>query len=105
MNVFVLTTGRAGSESFIAACKHLTNYTAGHESQVSRLGPDRIQYPDRHIEADNRLAWFLGRLEERYGDEAFYVHLVRDRAATAASLVRVGMAIGYDAEQEGRINS
>lgn len=105
MNVFVLTTGRAGSESFVTACSFITNYTSAHESQGPRLGPGRVEFPDQHIEADNRLAWFLGRLGERYGDDAFYVHLIRERSATAASLVRVGMPLDYDVAREGVINS
>ena len=43
------------------------------------IGPERLDYPDQHIESDNRLAWYAGRLEKRYGDDAFYVHLKRDR--------------------------
>ncbi|MCU0971111.1 MAG: hypothetical protein MUF57_04790, partial [Gammaproteobacteria bacterium] len=41
-----------------------------------------------HIEADNRLAWYLGRLERAYGDRAIYVHLRRDRRATARSYAK-----------------
>jgi hypothetical protein len=88
MNVFVLNSGRCGSSTFIAACRHIHNYSAGHESRVHRIGADRLAYPDRHIEADNRLSWLLGRLERAYGPSAFYVHLTRDRDATAASFAR-----------------
>jgi hypothetical protein len=49
------------------------------------LGEQRLTYPRNHIEADNRLSWLLGRLDERYGDEAFYVHLIRKREETSAS--------------------
>lgn len=85
MNVFVLCTGRCGSVTFAHACGHLRNFTAGHETRCPRLGEDRFAYPDRHIEVDNRLAWLLGRLDRRFGDEAFYVHLHRDPEATARS--------------------
>jgi hypothetical protein len=85
MNVFVLNAGRVGSTSFIRACEHITNYTAGHETRWGRLGADRLAYPEQHIEADNRLSWFLGRLDREYGADAFYVHLRRDDAATAQS--------------------
>jgi hypothetical protein len=88
MNVFVLTTGRSGSVTFSEACRHITNYTTGHETRVGLLGVDRLAYPDRHIEVDDRLAWFLGRLDAAYGNEAFYVHLRRDEKATAASRMR-----------------
>ncbi len=49
---------------------------------------NRLDYPDDHIESDNRLSWFLGRLNRKYGDEAFFVHLKRDREATARSFTR-----------------
>ncbi|MFN2354327.1 MAG: hypothetical protein ABR512_07365 [Desulfopila sp.] len=88
MNVFVLCTGRCGSHTFIQACRHITNYTAGHEIRSRFLGDERLNYPANHIEADNRLAWFLGRLDATYGDEAFYVHLTRDRLRNGASLGR-----------------
>jgi hypothetical protein len=88
MNVFVLTTGRSGSLAFAEACRHITNYSCGHETRVGLVGPDRLAYPADHIEVDNRLAWFPGRLEDAFGDAAFYVHLRRDREATAASMVR-----------------
>ena len=88
MNVFVLSTGRCGSMTFSKACRHITNYTSGHESRAGRLGADRLAYPENHIEADNRLSWFLGKLEHSYGNRAFYVHLLRDEHATARSFVR-----------------
>jgi hypothetical protein len=88
MNVFVLSTGRAGSASFVRACSHVENYSAAHESRVNIVGSERLKYPPNHIEADNRLAWFLGRLEEEYGDHGFYIHLTRDRNATANSFLR-----------------
>jgi hypothetical protein len=88
MNVFVLCTGRCGSQTFIKACSHLSNYSSAHESRMSLLGSERLDYPRNHIEADNRLSWLLGRLDRVYADEAFYVHLTRDVQAVAASYVR-----------------
>lgn len=85
MNVFVLSTGRCATTTFIAACSHITNFTANHESLCNRLFARRFDYAENHIEADNRLSWLLGRLDKAYGDNAFYVHLVRDRDETAAS--------------------
>lgn len=49
------------------------------------FGDERLGFADHHIEVDNRLAWFLGRLQEMYGDEGFYVHLIRDEQTVAAS--------------------
>ena len=85
MNVFILNTGRCGSTTFIQACRHIVNYTAGHETRARMIGEARLAYPDSHIEADNRLSWLLGRLDRAYGDEAFYVHLGRGREAVADS--------------------
>lgn len=85
MNVFILCTGRCGSKTFIEASRHLTNYSAAHESRTGLIGPERLNYPANHIEADNRLSWLLGRLEKTYGDTPFYVHLVRDGLETAKS--------------------
>jgi len=85
MNVFVLSTGRSGTTTFIKACQHISNFTAGHETQWRTLGNDRLNYPPDHIEADNRLTWFLGRLDDGYGKDAFYVHLIRDKEATSKS--------------------
>ncbi len=87
-NVFVLCTGRCGSVTLSRAAAHFTNYTAGHETRSGLPGPARLAYPPRHIEVDNRLSWFLGRLDEEYGDTAFYVHLTRDRDATIRSFAR-----------------
>jgi hypothetical protein len=88
MNVFVLCTGRCGSVTFAEACKQIRNYTCGHETQAGFVGPARIEYPDNHIEVDNRLSWYLGRLHFKYGSTAFYVHLKRSMDATARSYAR-----------------
>lgn len=85
MNVFILNSGRCGSTTFIEACKHITNYSSAHESLISALGHQRLDYPDNHIEADNRLCWLLGRLENTYGDNPFYVHLKRNNEDTISS--------------------
>lgn len=92
MNVFVLSTGRCGSVTFAKSCKHIVNYTSGHETRVHVCGAGRIEYPKNHIESDNRLSWFLGRLDEKYGDDAFYVHLQREPGRIAHSYTkRAGM--------------
>jgi hypothetical protein len=85
MNVFVLCTGRCGSTTFIKACKHIKNYSSGHQSRCHLLGNARFSYKTDHIEADNRLSWLLGRLDKHYGDDAFYVHLTRDLIDVARS--------------------
>ncbi len=85
MNVFVLGTGRCGTSTFVAACRHFSNYTAGHETLSRKVGAARLAYPPDHIEADNRLSWLLGRLDAAFGRDAFYVHLLRDPEAVAVS--------------------
>lgn len=88
MNVFVLNTGRCGSTTFAAACTHITNFSSGHETRSGLLGDQRVAFADYHIEVDNRLTWFLGRLDAAYGAEAYYVHLKRDDDAVARSFAR-----------------
>ncbi|SDE01819.1 hypothetical protein [Limimaricola pyoseonensis] len=86
--VLVLCTGRCGSTTLARACGHLSNWSAAHESRTHLTGPDRLAYPPRHIECDNRLSWFLGRLARDWGDRAAYVHLTRDPEAVAQSFAR-----------------
>lgn len=88
MNIFILNSGRCGSTTFIRACSHISNYSARHESRCGLIGTERLNYPANHIEADNRLSWLLGRLDQKYGDDAFYVHLRRARDGTAESFAR-----------------
>lgn len=86
MRVFILCTGRTGSSAFIKALQHCQNYSAGHESQTERLSSDRLEYPAMHIEADNRLSWQLALLYEKYGEDALYVHLTRNKEHVSSSL-------------------
>lgn len=88
MNVFILCSGRSGSTTFIRACQHIENFSAGHETRFALLGESRLDFPDNHIEADNRLSWVLGKLGKKYGSDAYYVHLMRDIGETAASFNR-----------------
>jgi len=85
MNIFILSTGRCGSTTFINACKHISNYSSAHESLTAHTGIKRLAYPAQHIESDNRLSWFLGRLDKKYGNSAFYVHLSRNKQQTIES--------------------
>jgi len=86
VRVFVLCTGRCGSKSFFRASSHILNYTSAHESRAyDWLGKRRLEYPDNHIEVDNRLSWFLGRMDKMYGGDAMYVHLVRKKDDVAGS--------------------
>ena len=89
VNVFVLCTGRCGSMTFVEACSHLTNFTAGHETRAAKIGSTRFDYPENHIEVDNRLSWVLGGLGARYdGQDVLFVHLKRNREAVARSFLK-----------------
>lgn len=88
MRVFVLNTGRCGSVTVARACEALTNFSVAHESRARLAGDARLDYPDRHVEVDNRLSWFLGPLQARFGDAPLYVHLRRDPDLVAQSFVR-----------------
>ncbi|TDT44346.1 hypothetical protein DES49_0448 [Halospina denitrificans] len=88
MRVFVLTAGRTASQTVALACEHINGMTAAHESR-RRMIENRLDYPDNHVEVDNRLAWFLGSLERLYSDdETFYVFLRRDPERVAASYIK-----------------
>ena len=78
MNIFVICTGRNGSSTLAKACSHIVNYSSGHETRCMAIGNERLDYPKNHIEIDNRLCFYLGSLDKKYGDNAFYVHLIRD---------------------------
>lgn len=83
MRVFVVGTGRCGSSTFYQACRHISNYTAGHETAAGSIQlPD---YPDNHIEVDCQNTLKLGLLLDRYPD-ALFVHLIRERNACIKSL-------------------
>jgi len=111
-HVFVLGTGRCGTMTFSAACTHFDNFTAAHESRTRLLGAERFDYPDHHIEVDNRLSWFLGELDRRFDDdETFYVHLTRSSDEVVESYARrwdsgfrssIGRAFGYGIVIRGR---
>jgi hypothetical protein len=87
-NIFVLSPGRSGSKSFVEATSHLTNYSSAHESRAARLGDERFNFPQFHIEADNRLIWFHGEMSKRFnGEDVLYIHLKRDFDDTVDSLL------------------
>lgn len=88
-NVFVLCTGRCGSLTFSKACEHISNYSVGHETRAGKIGPKRLDYPDYHIEVDNRLSWFLGRLAGNFDlKHTYYVWLYRDEEDVAKSFAK-----------------
>jgi hypothetical protein len=89
MNVFAIGTGRSGTKTFYEACKHITNFTVGHETRVSETGPDRIFYPDRHIEVDHRLTFFKGQLVYAHNPAyTHFVHVTRNHLDIEASWLK-----------------
>ncbi len=85
MRIFVLTTGRAASATFAEAAALIDGMTAGHETHRGMV-EGRLDYPDSHVESDNRLVWFLGSLDRLYDDaDTFYVYLHRDPERVARS--------------------
>ena len=87
MKVIVLCSGRTGSNTLYRASQFIDNFTVGHESQVKLLGAERFDFPDQHIEIDNRLIWQLGSLEQHIGNQAMYVHLTREKLAVKQSFI------------------
>ena len=85
--VFVLCTGRCGSTTLARACAHIDNYSSGHETRTHLVGVERLAYPQFHIEVDNRLSWFLGRLAKFDDSRTLYVHLTREQSETASSFL------------------
>jgi len=89
MNIFILGTGRCGTKAFIKACKHISNFTSAHESSNGQIGVHKFNFPDNHIEADNRLIWFFGTLEKAYSNKkVLYVHMRRNKSKVANSFNR-----------------
>lgn len=87
-NVFILSTGRTATTAFASAAGLLPGFSAAHESRVMEPFATRIDYAPNHIEADNRLIFFLPQLEEKFGDTAYYVYLQRDPELIAQSYAR-----------------
>ncbi len=74
--------------TFAAAARHIENYSTGHESRTGNISDARFDYPDDHIEVDNRLAWFSVLLDRFDDRETLYVHLRREPEAVAQSFLR-----------------
>lgn len=85
MNVFFLSPGRTATTSIVKVFSNVGAMTAGHETRVKETYETRLNYPINHIEADNRLTFFMPQLTEKYGNEAVLVIVVRDRKKIAAS--------------------
>jgi len=87
MRIFVIGTGRCGTMTFSKACKHITNFTSGHETSGRLPIKEKLIYPDNHIEIDPSLSYFIPILREKYPD-ALFVHLQRERESCVNSLMK-----------------
>jgi len=85
MRVFVTGTGRCGTKTFAMACRHMTNFTSGHETHAGRIGD--LDYPDGHIEADPHLVHVLPLMLDKYPG-ALWVHLLREHETAVPALAR-----------------
>lgn len=86
MNVFFISPGRTATTTFANAFQCIEGYTSLHESQVQRLGEDRIAYPENHLEFDNRLVFFLADLTQKYATSGGVLVIVhRDHHLVAKS--------------------
>ena len=110
MRVFGIGAGRAGSVTFTLAMAKAGNYTTGHESHRGDFrAMSSLDYPDSHVEVDNRLSWFLPALGEKYPDDVLWVHLRRDLEMQAISYSKrhtwkgaLVLAYGHGLMQRGR---
>ena len=100
MRVFVVGTGRCGTVTYSKACRHISNYTHGHESRMGEIADNRLDYPPRHIEVDNRLSWYIPRIL-RLGWDVLFINLIRDIEETVNSFIKrhkspalIGWSIG-----------
>ena len=85
MRVFVVGTARSGTTTLYQACRHIKNYTAGHESEAGMV--PTYHYPNQNIEASHLLVIAIPLLRSRYPDSK-WVHIVRNKEKTVASMRR-----------------
>ena len=89
MNIFVLSTGRAGSTTFSKACAHLDNYTVSHGCKFTNACDLTFNYPDNHIAVDNRFVDHLNTLNNLYQKDVLYIILHRNLKEQAESLKKL----------------
>lgn len=88
MRVFVVGTGRCGTCTFYQACREITNYTVGHESDSNILDfSSRLEYPDQRIEIASHLFTEIGILDYIY-PRSKWVHLIRNPEKCIKSLAK-----------------
>ena len=86
MNVFFVSPGRTATTAFWKAFQCVEGYTCAHESNVQKLGAERLRYPNKHFELDNRLVFFLAELTTKYAKgNSVLVIIKRDHTAIAKS--------------------
>ena len=89
MNIFIISPGRTATTHLARVFEGVSGFTSLHESRVEYLGlEERVSYPRNHIEADNRLIWYLRFLERKYADRSCLVIVKRDRGKIVDSYAK-----------------
>jgi len=88
--VFVLA---ANPDDLVALTRCLTDvpgYSVGFRSRAEgHLHDTRFEYPEKHIELDDSLVWFLGPILARFAtDDTLFVHVRGDRQAAITAALR-----------------
>lgn len=79
MNIFIISPGRTATTHLASVFDGVSGFTSLHESRVEHLDlKERLSFPINHIEADNRLIWFLQFLEDIYAETSCLVIVKRD---------------------------
>lgn len=85
-NIFIISPGRTATYAMSKAFSNVSDYTCAHESRVGFFNDQRINYPDNHIELDNRLSFYLPQLTRKYSKKNSLLVIVnRDRNSIAKS--------------------
>ena len=85
MNVFILSPGRTATTTLSEAFSCVKGWSSAHESRSQLLGDERVNYPEKHLEFDNRLTWFLPRLTKKYSSSALLVIVQKKQCRLASS--------------------
>ena len=85
MRVFFISPGRTATTTLAQAFSSCVSWTSAHESNTKKRYADRCLYAQKHVEADNRLVFFLPRLTELYAASEMLVIVRRDRKKIANS--------------------
>lgn len=87
--VFVLTPGRNGSTTISKAFEHSEKFSSGQQTNWGKFFPERLEYPDNHVESDARNLFFAHLIAEKYhSEETHWIVLERDLAEISYSYAK-----------------